>query len=39
MTVEEILQKLKDKFPDFEFILDNELPVEPYIVVPPIGIK
>ena len=39
MTVEDILLKLKDKFPDVEFILDNELPVEPYIVVPPIGLN
>jgi NADH-quinone oxidoreductase subunit C len=38
MNVEEILQKLKDKFPDSEFNLDNELPVEPFIIVNPLEI-
>lgn len=38
MTVEEILDKLKEKFPESEFILDNELPVEPFIVVNPLEI-
>jgi NADH-quinone oxidoreductase subunit C len=33
MSVEEIIQQLKDKFPQSEIILDNELPVEPFIVV------
>jgi NADH-quinone oxidoreductase subunit C len=33
MSVEEILDKLKTKFPKSEFILENELPVEPFIVV------
>ena len=36
MTVEEILQILKEKFPESEFSLDNELPVEPFIVVNPL---
>lgn len=39
MNVEEILQKLKDKFPESEFILDNELPVEPFIIVNPLEIN
>ncbi|MCW8849333.1 MAG: NADH-quinone oxidoreductase subunit C [Melioribacteraceae bacterium] len=39
MNVEEILQKLKDKFPESEFNLDNELPVEPFIVVNPLEIN
>jgi NADH-quinone oxidoreductase subunit C len=33
MSVEEILQKLKDKFPQSEFTLDNELPVEPFLII------
>lgn len=39
MNVEEILLKLKDNFHDLEFILDNELPVEPFIIVNPIGLN
>ena len=39
MNVEEILQKLKDKFPESEFTLDNELPVEPFIIVKPLEIN
>lgn len=39
MNVEEILQKLKEKFPDSEFILENELPVEPILVIDPLEIK
>ena len=38
MTVEEILDKLKEKFPESEFVLDNELPVDPFIVVNPLEI-
>ncbi|MCB9206697.1 MAG: NADH-quinone oxidoreductase subunit C [Ignavibacteriales bacterium] len=33
MSVEDIIQKLKDKFPHSEIILDNELPVEPFVVI------
>ncbi len=33
MTVEEILDKLKEKFPESEFVLDNALPTEPFIIV------
>lgn len=33
MSVEEIIQKLKDKFPQSEIILDNELPIEPFIII------
>lgn len=36
MTLEEILQILKDKFPQDEFTLENELPVDHYILVDPI---
>lgn len=32
MTVEEILNRLKDSFSDVEFTLESELPTEPYIV-------
>lgn len=39
MNVEEILQKLKDKFPESEFSLDNELPVEPFLIVNPLDIN
>lgn len=33
MILEEILQILKDKFPEDEFSLENELPVDQYIIV------
>lgn len=33
MTIEDILQLLKDKFPQSEFSLENELPVDHYIIV------
>ena len=36
MTIEEILQKLIEKFPQSEFSLDNELPVDHYIIVNPL---
>ena len=39
MSVEEILQKLKDNFSDSEFELDNELPVEPFIIVNPLELE
>jgi len=39
MTVEDILLKLKVKFPDVEFVLENELPVESFIVVPSMGLN
>ena len=39
MNVEEILQKLKEKFPESEFNLDNELPVEPFIIINPLEIN
>lgn len=33
MSFEEILEKLKNKFPNSEFVVEDELPVEPFIVV------
>ena len=39
MNVEEILQKLKEKFPESELNLDNELPVEPFIIINPLEIN
>ena len=33
MSFEEILEKLKNKFPKSEFVVDNALPVEPFLIV------
>lgn len=39
MSFEEILAKLKNRFPNSEFEVDNELPVEPFIIVNPLEIN
>ena len=39
MNVEEILAKLKTKFPNSEFKLEAELPVEPFIIVDPLELR
>ncbi|PID57318.1 MAG: NADH-quinone oxidoreductase subunit C [Ignavibacteriae bacterium] len=39
MTVEEILEKLKEKFSDLEFVLDDQLPTEAYIVIDGLQVK
>ncbi|MBK7107293.1 MAG: NADH-quinone oxidoreductase subunit C [Ignavibacteriae bacterium] len=36
MSVEEILEILKNKFPNFSFNFDNSLPVDSYIIIDPI---
>jgi NADH-quinone oxidoreductase subunit C len=38
MTIDEILENLIEKFPESEFSIDNELPVEPFIIVSPLEV-